>query len=47
MNKKNYEEERFRRERNVEIYRLHKVEGSIDGKIRFELGRIVEDIVYI
>ena len=38
MNKKNYEEERFRRARNVEIYRLHKVEGMSYAALMEKFG---------
>ena len=38
MNKKNYEEERSRRERNVEIYRLHKVEGMSYAALMEKFG---------
>ena len=38
MNKKNYEEERSRRARNVEIYRLHKVEGMSYAALMEKFG---------
>ena len=38
MNQKNYEEERSRRARNVEIYRLHKVEGMSYAALMEKFG---------